>query len=234
MSETKLLVLGAPRSGTSLLAGMIGAHPNVAMLREEYAGSMGKIVGKEVVANKLCIPNQIGFSHTWWNRLLRRYGYTFFRGYSVVSIEDYMSDPRMRVVGVVRSPYAVVESMIRRGGLRKHAAYARWAKGTEMLTELSQRYQDRVLILSFERLVQEPQTVMSSVCDHLSLEYSDAMMLGHRHTASYDSENSTIDPGKAEVSSGLIEKHPLHVDYRDEFELYRSLKNGDRQRESKG
>ena len=232
MSETKLLVLGAPRSGTSLLAGMIGAHPNVAMLREEYAGSMGKIVGKEVVANKLCIPNQIGFSHTWWNRLLRRYGYTFFRGYSVVSIEDYMSDPRMRVVGVVRSPYAVVESMIRRGGLRKHAAYARWAKGTEMLTELSQRYQDRVLILSFERLVQEPQTVMSSVCDHLSLEYSDAMMLGHRHTASYDSENSRIDPGKAEVSSVLIEKHPLHVDYRDEFDLYRSLENADGQRES--
>ncbi len=234
MPETKLLVLGAPRSGTSLLAGMIGAHPNVAMLREDYAGSMGKIVGKDVVANKVCIPNQIGFSNTWWNRLLRRYGYTFFRGYSVVSIEDYMSDSTMRVVGVVRSPYAVVESMIRRGGLVKSAAYARWAKSTIMLAEMSKRYQDRILIISFESLVQDPHKAMLIVCDHLSLEYSDSMMMGHRHTASYDSENNAIDPDKAEVSSELIRKHPLHVEFPDAFRQYRALENTDPQWESKG
>jgi hypothetical protein len=220
MATTKLLVLGAPRSGTSLLAGMIGAHPDVAMLREDYSGALGKIVGKEVVANKLCLPNQIDLSHPWYNRILRRYGFTCFRGFSVVSVVEYMADPSMKVIGLVRSPYAVVDSMIRRGGLDRAGAYRRWAKGIEVLSDIVRRYGERVIVLSFEKIVTNPLEVMMLACDHLDIAYDDSMLMGYRHTSSYDNENSAINPAKATVSSDLIQRHPLHAEYPEAYERY--------------
>jgi len=59
MEPTHLLIIGAPRSGTTLLAAMIGAHSKVAMLIEDRFFSIKKLTGKEVLANKLCIPHQL-------------------------------------------------------------------------------------------------------------------------------------------------------------------------------
>jgi len=57
--ETNLLVVGAPRSGTTLLAAMIGRHSEVAMLSEHLGFAVKDVISKPIAGNKLCIPNHI-------------------------------------------------------------------------------------------------------------------------------------------------------------------------------
>lgn len=228
MSTNKCLVIGAPRSGTSLLAGMIGAHPDVGMLREDYSGAMGRIVGKKVAGNKLCIPNQISFGNSWWNRLLRRYGFHLYRGRSVVSLEEYLVDPQLVVVAIVRRPYAVINSMCKRGGQSRSQAYRRWARSIEILSEVETGYSEKLLIVPFELLVESPRATIDAVATHLNLPFYPAMLQGHEHTSSYDHENKGIDPERAQVNEKLKQRYPVHENYPGEVAMYHALRERNR------
>ncbi|HEX2228509.1 MAG TPA: sulfotransferase, partial [Candidatus Binatia bacterium] len=72
-----LLILGAPRSGTTLLATMISRHTEIGILNEDRGWAMRRLLGKTVVGNKRCVPNQIELKkrHPLHFRFLKTLGF---------------------------------------------------------------------------------------------------------------------------------------------------------------
>ena len=65
MSERKskiLLLLGCQRSGTTLLAAMLGGHSEINMLFESTSDDVLKLIGKKYSGNKALVRRQIRFS----------------------------------------------------------------------------------------------------------------------------------------------------------------------------
>jgi hypothetical protein len=128
----------------------------------------------------------------------------------------------MHLLLIIRTPEAVVSSIVRRGGLSPDNAIARWSQGITILDELEQTRQPRCLPLQFEELLQSPQTTLNAICDFLGLAFDPKMRDGHKHTKLYN-QHSGIDTSKAKASTG----HSLSTDLRhaepDAFSSYERL-----------
>jgi hypothetical protein len=201
---------------------MLGAHPEVAMLWEDRSYAVERVVGKQVVGNKLCVPNQIRRHTTWYERLFRRYGWRVYREKSFVSIEHYLRDADMRLLLIVRTPSAVVSSIVRRGGLSPDRAVARWSEGISILDRLEQTAQARCLPLQFEELLQSPRATLGVICDFLGLAFDQKMLDGHKHTRLYN-QHGGIDASKATSSTGGTLDMDLRQAEPDAFARYQRL-----------
>ena len=65
MSSAKgklVLILGLQRTGTTLLASMLGGHSEVNMLFESVGSDTTSLIGKKISANKLLVYRQIRFT----------------------------------------------------------------------------------------------------------------------------------------------------------------------------
>jgi hypothetical protein len=223
MSKSYLLILGAPRSGTTLLTAMIGRHNDVAMLNEEFGDAIDKIVSKPIVGNKLCIPNQIELDHKKpsWARLLGpavhdrlyRHGYFTQRPEATRSINEYLSTKSpIKVIGILRDGNAVISSIIRRGKQTEDTATYRWRRSLDILHDLSERPEVDLLLLTFEQLVQTPEDTMTRVANFLEIPFQSQMLEGYAFTPIYS--NQGIDPERAsrhktnEVDFALADRFP--------------------------
>ncbi len=206
MPKTYLLILGAPRSGTTLLTAMIGRHNDVAMLNEDFGDAIDKIISKPIVGNKLCIPNQIELDRKKpaWARLLGpaahdrlyRHGYFTRRPEAARSINEYLSTKSpLKVIGILRDGNAVISSIVRRGEQTEDTATYRWRRSLEILHTLSQRTDVDLLLLRFEQLVQAPEETMHRVADFLDRPFQSQMLEGYAFTPIYS--NQGIDPERA-------------------------------------
>src|SRR5215471_12149239 len=112
-----LLIVGAPRSGTTLLATMIGMHSDVAMLIEDRFFGIKKLTGKKVLANKLCIPIQIEMNKRsdFFRQRLQRLGYLKNYTTSKFNIQDYLKLEGIKIITIVRESGDVVNSIMKRG-----------------------------------------------------------------------------------------------------------------------
>lgn len=208
IAMTHLLVLGAPRSGTTLLAAMIGCHDQVGMLSEDFGTAVRHIVGKPVVGNKLCVPNHIEMRQTRpeWVRLvgtrgfhkLHQYGYFRYRPEALLCIEDYLSWENVKLIAIIRDGNAVVSSIMKRGEQPYEVAAYRWRRSIEVISELRNEHPETLLVLSFEHLVKQPAIAMHRVAEHLGLPFQSQMLEGYRYTRAYPNEN--IDPTRVESS----------------------------------
>lgn len=217
-----LLILGTPRSGTTLLTAMIGCHPSVAMLSEDFTGAVRKLVGKPVVGNKLCVPNQIDLFNR--NRrligLLSRRGIPLHHIPSKLSINDYIRKFDARMIMTLRDPNAVVSSIIRRGENPLDVAVQRWADGIRILYKLKSDHPERVLIIRFNDLVSSTEHALRSACNHLGIVFYNQMMDGYIYTPIYN--NNEIDASKAHIE---IYNYDLQIRDPDAYEKYRRLRD---------
>lgn len=200
-----LLIIGAPRSGTTLLASLISAHDDVAMLIEDRNFSIRKLTGKKILANKLCIPNQIELT-TSSNSLINYFKKLYLfqkRSSSKYNINDYLKLPGIKIISIIRNPNNVVSSIIERGKKDMNIALYRWCRAIEIIDYLKKKYIDNVLIVSFERLVNEPENVIRKVSLFLEIEYQPKMLDGAKYNILYD-ETENIDPTKADDKKKIV------------------------------
>lgn len=210
MPRQHLLVLGAPRTGTTLLGAMLGNHPDVAILHEVDRPDELSILGKSVVGNKLCIPYNIeldrrrnpllggvyGVRYLGW--LAHEFGLPFHT-WSIRMYQD--NNPELRIFATLRDADAVIASNRRNTRFTDAAARRWWVRALGVLHNLWQESPDRVSIVLFDRLVTEPRTVIERLLDRLGLPFDDAVMEGYRHTPQYHG-NRGIDGSKASWKNG--------------------------------
>lgn len=226
-----LLVLGSPRAGTSLLAAMIGRHPDIAMLHEDLGRSIRHIVGKPVVGNKLCIPNHIEMrqKRPHWVRVLdpRMYRALYQRGYfayrpeASLSLEDYLRWQPIKLIATVREGSAVIDSIMRRGHQSWDVAAYRWRRGIEILNELQRSQADNLLLLSFRHLVREPEPAMRAVAEHLGLAFDPVMLEGYAYTPNYSYEK--IDASTAKRRGDPNQEEDLRRRFPEVYASYERL-----------
>lgn len=186
-TPTHLLILGTARGGTTLLATVLGAHPMIACLDEDLTGAFDRVVGGKIRAVKLCVPNHVELTRRWqpvftpglWFGAVRKTMAMNRVPRSRLSIMDLLGLGDVQCVLLLRDPRAVIGALGRRENRVPRVAAYRWRRSVEVAAALVDRAGDRPpVIVEFDRLVREPETVLRGICDRLSLSFSPEMLKG--------------------------------------------------------
>jgi hypothetical protein len=217
ISNKELLILGAPRSGTTLLAAMLGAHPDIAILHEETSLAMRLILGKSYKGVKLCVPNHIRLSQRGsilYHQLMKIRGVRRINLYMVeskYSIRDYQKIfPNLRVLMILRAPDQVVSSIRRRihwpksygEYCFKYAVKTMWKLTQEDATGCTK-------VVQFDSLVTQPEHVMREICSWLGCEFDQAMLEGYAFTPQYQNQNINASRASDGKYMDLLERDPV-------------------------
>lgn len=226
-TKQHLLVLGSPRSGTTLLASMLGHHTEIGMVNECLDFGIRYPIGSPISANKLCIPNQIELKrrgHRLVN-IARRIGSVGQTTpmqripWSCFSIQDHINRlDDLRFVLIIRDGDAVISSMIKRGSKSFATALHWWSRSIEVIDELHSTFPDRCLVLSFSDLVNEAEIQMRRVAHFLDIPFQERMLEGYRFNPTYPGRKS-IDKSKADSA----ETFNLHQRVPSVVAKYRTL-----------
>ena len=226
MEPSHLLIIGAPRSGTTLLATMISRHTEIAILNEDKGWGMRRLLGKMVVGNKRCVPNQIeikkpGRMHF---RFLKTIGLAKEYQSSEFSIEDYLTLPNAKVIGLIRGGNDVISSVMGRSEKKFRVASYRWCRSIEIIHELKTRFPELLLVVSFENLVLSSKPNMERIAAFLNVEYQDRMLEGPRYNPWYPEEgmnHEKVNRSQREnVDFKLAERFPAtHQRYEELLKL---------------
>ncbi len=177
-----LLVIGIQRSGTSLLASYLGAHPDVNMLYENMEGNIVQLYGKPWCGNKV-ITNQIHltmratrpirFINKILSPLRTSTGLRRFRSLprSFISVRDYV-EMGSHIIKIYRDENEIIHSMVNRGGYSIAKAKREYSKGMTMLNSISGTS------INYKMLVQKPQDTLQKLCNEINLTYSETMLRG--------------------------------------------------------
>jgi hypothetical protein len=190
-----LLIIGAPRSGTTLLATMISRHTEIAILNEDKGWGMRQLLGKTIVGNKRCVPNQIELKKPsrLHFRFLKTIGLAKEYQSSEFSIEDYLTLPNIKLIAIIRAGNDVVSSVMGRSEKNFRGAAYRWCRSVEIIHELKTRFPEIVLVVSFEHLVIHPKPNMERVAAFLNVEYQDRMLEGPQYNPWYPEQGMNRD-----------------------------------------
>jgi hypothetical protein len=201
---TEYLVLGTPRSGTTLLTCLIGAHPECISMSECFSMEQGKIVSPtNNILNKLCTPNHIQYRYSAKKNLaskaVQRLKDKMIRYITLklkkefihiprvdTSIEKYMkNNDKRKLIIIIRKPDDVISSMMKRDNLSKKHAVSRWAYGLDQLCLSVTEHTERCVAVKFEQLVKEPVKELKRVCEFMNIEYDKKMKSGAKQTPQY-------------------------------------------------
>ncbi|GEM_PF-964634 len=204
-----LLLIGAPRSGTTLLATMIGRHTDVGMVNEDVTGqSIRKVLGKQLTGNKLCVPNQIRLErrHFFAAKALKSLGVVAEAPKSKYSIRDYLDLPNLKLIAIIRDGSASVSSMMVRGRKELRKAARRWAEAIETIDALKRQYGERVLVVNFEDLLLYPESVLRQICAFLNLAFQEPMLQGYEDNPYYPGAQLDTEKAQPRKENGIDSK----------------------------
>ena len=208
---------------------MLGCHPEVGILNEDYGCSEFKLFSKRIRGNKLCIPNQIELDYSTYSRVrdalvtsfqtianvagsLLGLGPVAVKGCQArLSVRDYEAAAvNLHIFGILRSPTDVIESIQMRGERTRKTSEYRWKRAIEVLHELGQNHAtDTVLsIVHFDRLLVDPESVMKRCLEVLGCQYEPSVLDGFKHTPQYRG-NTSIDKTRAGAGIDSDLRHPL-------------------------
>ncbi len=189
-----LLIVGSPRSGTSLLTWLLGSQDGIAISSEVKGKAWYRVVGHETVGVKLCVPEQIRLQpQSRLTRNFKRLEKNLFRPLHAVfgppfhrphlpgkmSITDFMEFEDPLVVGVFRDPHEVTESIMSRGKQPKWVAHATYADAIESIHGAWSENRDRVQLVDFDQLIADPETVVQSLCQSLGVPFDRERLSGY-------------------------------------------------------
>ena len=199
-----LLVVGCQRSGTTLLASMLGRHSEINMLFESQGNDVLKLIGKKYSGNKLLAWRQIRINQkaSYFGHFMNRVQNFDFkkknkhhkvRPYptSHLSITDYLSYNTKPVV-IFRKKEDTIASIVKRTKMSVEQAEHEWEKSDEILQFLTQNGAHSI---QFSELVTKPKEIMEGVCHFLHIPYEETMLDGSKYNYVYPSK--TIQKNKA-------------------------------------
>jgi sulfotransferase family protein len=223
MERGYLLILGAPRSGTTLLATMVGRHSEIGLLNEDKGWAMKSVLGRRVVGNKRCVPNQIEMYRPkfYQMRFLKVLGLIDEYPSSQYSIIEYLALPNAKILGLIRDGNDVISSITNRSEKSQRVASYRWCRAVEVIHDLKRNYTDRVLVVSFEDIVLNPQRNMERVALFLGLEYEDRMLEGPAYNPWYD--ETALNTEKVNRSEKERIDFHLESEFPDAYRKYQEL-----------
>jgi Sulfotransferase family len=223
------LVVGAGRGGTSLLAGLLDAHPGLEVGFEHR--SVATLMGHDVkergpgmidarVAAFLagCRSEAARYpGRLWGNKITTE---------QILGLEDRnLEHPDLPPVDVLehffhgalggvpvifllRDGRTCVRSKVRRTGQSVTQACERWKYSVEVWRFFRDRHL-RNLTIRFEDLVREPRRTMETVCDFLDVSWCEEMLTGTRSAKmlpEYRRDGVDVEPAALDDVPGEVEE----------------------------
>ena len=193
------VVIGLQRTGTTLLASMLGRHPEINMLFESVTKDSLKLIGKQWNGNKLLAYRQIRKNKrsSKWGHLINRIVNLDFKQEnkhhlvrpfptSVMSIEDYKKEGAVFIT-IERDKESSVSSMIKRAGQTKKQASYEWEEGMKIINNLKS---EGAYSLSFVDLVNDTERILKDICKFLDVEFfEDRMLEGPKYNFVYPQDS---------------------------------------------
>jgi hypothetical protein len=203
-NDKALVVLGAPRSGTTLIATALGAHPRIVMLSEECESGVFKIVGGKLRGVKLCIPVHVDLDRHWrvlYEPLRRsrwlRQNVNYRLPRSRLSLREMAERATLIVVGVLRDPGSTIEAITRRTDRNERIARDMLRRTYDVYERLPGELGIEPHFVSFDRFVREPEAALRRLCDRLELAFDPAMLDAPRLNPSYPEATFRADRAAA-------------------------------------
>jgi hypothetical protein len=191
------VVIGLQRTGTTLLASMLGRHPEINMLFESVTKDSLKLIGKQWNGNKLLAYRQIRKNKrsSKWGHLINRIVNLDFKQEnkhhlvrpfptSVMSIEDYKKEGAVFIT-IERDKESSVSSMMKRAGQTKKQAEREWESGMKIINQLKN---EGAYGLTFVDLVNNSEKYLKEICNFLAIEYLEKMLEGPKYNFVYPNE----------------------------------------------
>lgn len=182
-------VTGCYNSGTTVLHDLIAAHPSVAALPAEgqaLTSELPSTAGSPIERLWVARPEQLapfpeGRLDADADRVRRQWGARFDsldRPVGVVkSPEDvprlFWLDrhwPEPRFIGIVRSPYAVVEGLRRKAGLDISVAALQWRRSNQIMARKFEEL-EHTLMVRYEQLVDRPREMWPRIARWIGLSH---------------------------------------------------------------
>ena len=192
------VVIGLQRTGTTLLASMLGRHPEVNMLFESVTKDSLKLIGKQWNGNKLLAYRQIRKNKrsSKWGHLINRIVNLDFKQEnrhhlvrpfptSVMSIEDYKKEGAVFIT-IERDKESSVSSMMKRAGQTKKQAEREWESGMKIINQLKN---EGAYGLTFVDLVNNSEKYLKEICNFLAIEYLEKMLEGPKYNFVYPQDS---------------------------------------------
>ena len=166
---------------------MIARHTEIGVLNEDKGWAMRSLLGRKILGNKRCVPNQIEIKRRRFLhfRFLKTLGIAKEYPSSKYSIEDYLCLPNIKIIGLIRSGNDVISSVMKRNKKSFRVASYRWCRAIEVIYELKNQVPDLFLVVSFEDLVMHPQRNMERIAAFLGVEYQERMLEGPEYNPWY-------------------------------------------------
>ena len=191
------VVIGLQRTGTTLLASMLGRHPEINMLFESVTKDSLKLIGKQWNGNKLLAYRQIRKNKrsSKLGHLINRIVNLDFKQEnrhhlvrpfptSVMSIEDYKKEGAVFIT-IERDKESSVSSMMKRAGQTKNQAEREWESGMKIINQLKN---EGAYGLTFVELVNNSEKHLKEICNFLAIEYLEKMLEGPKYNFVYPNE----------------------------------------------
>ncbi len=192
------VIIGLQRTGTTLLASMLGRHSEINMLFESVTKDSLKLIGKEWNGNKLLAYRQIRErqrSSRWGHFINRVVNFDFkkenrhhlVRIYptSKMSIEDYKKQGAIFIT-IERDKESSIKSMMKRAGQSRKQAVYEWEQGMNIINNLKG---ENTYSLNFFDLVNNTDKILLDICDFLDIKYTDKMLEGPKFNFVYPQES---------------------------------------------
>ncbi len=201
--STPLLILGCQRSGTTLLAAMLGGHSEINMLFESKTEDIFSLIGKKYNGNKLLTWRQIRMdqrSNRFGHMMNRLANLDFskdhvahrFRPYpnSCLSIRDYI-DRGAKIICLYRKKVEVVNSIRNRTKMSQAQA----EKEYDLAVAEMDKVGAQALRIEFSDLVTNPEETLTGICSELGLKFEPRMLKGPEYNFVYP--HKEVIAGKA-------------------------------------
>ncbi|MCH8545759.1 MAG: sulfotransferase [Cryomorphaceae bacterium] len=219
-------VVGAGRSGTSLLASMIDAHPHLTCGME--VASVNCLSGNhckhpEMVDERLlcleraCLEASLSVKNDWGNKVTTEQ-IAFLDDIAHAETVFFQYFKTEKIVYVLRDGRSCVASKMKRMGKSVDQAIASWRRSLHMLDWLRAHAADRFLEIRFEDLLSDTETVLTTVAQFLGQPYHSDMLKGPENPIMPD-----IYKGIKNLQVNKAYQPPFedwHVEIRGDLERY--------------
>lgn len=190
--QQKLLITGCHRSGTTLLAAMVGCHKDIAIIYQDYYDSFSRILSKKYIGTKMTIPSIL------FNKKRSKIYISIFRKISKVrrlffawrhpagtcnySISDFLTDGK--IIFISRSDDENIKSILRWTRQIKRTAQ----KDVQFANSIKKKLEghSNVFFVEMKNLTKNPEGTMKDICNFLEIEYDNSMVQGYKYTRQYN------------------------------------------------
>ena len=213
MIERPIFIIGAERSGTTMLRLMLDHHPKISFLSEfEYAV-------EHVILTDRWPSLDLYYRQLSTDRIFQSHGFTINRDLCYTAlVDDFLRQkrdrdgkpmvgatlhrgfdrvmriwPDARFVRIVRDGRDVARSCIGMGWAGNvWSASRRWIEAEQLWDDCEATITpDRYIDLRYEALVEQPIEILSQVCEFLDVAYDEAMVR-YPETTTYDAPDASL------------------------------------------